>query len=73
MRLDMKPSGVMQPTCLPLGLNSSVPACNSFSAQRTIQGRVLVNISCGFVWPPHFDCGFPESGELRELGALVGL
>ena len=52
-----------------LGLNSYVPVCNLLSAQRTRKGMALVNISRGFVLPPHFDCGFPESGELLELGA----
>lgn len=48
-------------------------ACNPFSAQRTRKGRVLVNISRGFVLPPYFDCGLPESEEFLELGALLGL
>ena len=69
---DIKPSEIIQSTCLPLGLNSYMSACYSFSVQRTRKGRVLVNISCGFVWPPQFHCGFPECRELPELRALVG-
>lgn len=70
---DIKPSEIIQSMCLPLGLNSYMPACYSFSVQRIRKGRVLVNISCGFVWPSHFHCGFPECRELPELTALVGL
>ena len=32
---DTKPSEIIQSTCLPLALNSYMPACYSFSVQRT--------------------------------------
>lgn len=64
---------MIQPTYLFIGLNSCMSVYNSFSAQITQKGRVLVNISCGFLLPPQLNCGFPESKESLELGTLVGL
>lgn len=40
---------MIQPTYLFIGLNSCMAVYNSFSAQITQKGRVLVNIACGFL------------------------
>lgn len=61
---------VIQPTCQPLGLNSYIPACNSFTAQITRKGKVLVNILCGFVLPL-IQLWFPW--EQRAEFGVVGL
>lgn len=74
---DLKLSGVIQPTDWPHDLNSCMNSCipvyNSFSARLTRRGRIWVNILWGFAIFLQFGCGFPESTEPLELGALGGL